>query len=82
MLSLSYTKGTHLSGQDFNDLFVFEDNSPIRQQQLDFCQKKMPDTCGVWEAGANDFIELNHFLTRFSSTCAVSCDFDKSLKPQ
>lgn len=42
-----------------------------------FCQKKMPDTCGVWEAGANDFIELNHFLTRFTSTCAVSCDFDK-----
>lgn len=40
---------------------------------------KFACVCGK---GGNHFIELNHFLTDITSTCAVSCDFEKSLKPQ
>lgn len=38
--------------------------------------------CVCGKGGGDNFIELNHFLTDITSTCAVSCDFEKGSKPQ
>lgn len=54
---------------------------PEGSSRLAFLQKKMPYMC-VWGEAGNHFIELNHLLTYITSTCAVSCDFEKSSKPQ